>query len=164
MSQIQFVSDSGGGSPTTTFVTNSGTANSVANSINVLGTGAIKTSGAGSTVTISSAGVQGWSVVTSDWGMVVNQAYFANSGSLIHGTLPAVSAVGDQIEICAMGSGLFSISQQAGQVIHYIGSSTTTGVTGTITPITQYNNLVITCNVANTSWIVTDGVGSFTVV
>ncbi len=78
-----------------------------------------------------------------------------NGATLITFTLPMTAALGDTYNIRGASSGGWTIAQNAGQQMHSSSSSTTAGVTGSISSTNQYNNIEITCVVANTTFNVT---------
>lgn len=94
------------------------------------------TNAAGS-ITIAASGGGGgggltWSAVSSSpKAMAVNNGYVANLGSLLTFTLPASSAVGDEIDIVGLGAGGWTITYGAGQYI-VNGTQTTTVTTGSL--------------------------------
>jgi len=86
--------------------------------------------------------------------MAVNTEYTTNygSGSCTY-TLPSAAAVGDVIEVWGNSSNGWSIAQNAGQTIHILGSSTTTGVGGSLASTTQYDCIRLKCTVADTDFV-----------
>lgn len=129
------------------------------------GTGISIANGAGS-ITISAGGSgYSWTEVTgTSQAMAVNNGYIANNAGLVTCTLPATAALGDSVTVQGKGAGLFKIAQNAGQTVHFSGSSTTTGVGGSLTAIAQFDSIEILCITANTDWAVSDSVGNFTIV
>lgn len=150
----------------TTFTEDTGTATPALNNINILGGAGIATSGAGSTITITAiASGFTWSTVAGTTQAVVKEnGYVTSNVALTTFTLPATSAVGDTFKIAGVGSGGWSIAQNAGQVIHFNSTDTTVGVGGSISSTNRYNNIEITAVVANTDWTVFDSSGTLTVV
>jgi hypothetical protein len=97
--------------------------------------------------------------------MANNTGYTADAGaSLITFTLPAVSFVGNYLEIDGKGSGLWTIAQGAGQQIHVGDVSSTSGVTGSVSSILQYDSIKLRCITGNLEWIVVSCQGNFTIV
>ncbi len=125
------------------------------------------TNGAGS-ISIAATGLAGfsWTTVTgTSQLMVANNGYIANNGALVTLTLPATSAVGDEIDIIGKGAGGWLIAQQAGQSINLGSSTTTIGVGGSLASTNRRDSLYMICTVANTEWTVGSGpVGNITVV
>lgn len=109
-----------------------------------------------SSLTVSSNGAQPWvdetgAAVT----MAANTGYTSDDGAtLVTFTLPTASAIGDWVEINGKGSGLWTIAQAAGQQIKINGSATTSGATGTLSSVGQYDNVRLRCLTANTIWTV----------
>lgn len=150
-----------------TLTGNSGGAISpTAGNINILGAGGVSVAGSGSTLTISVSGTGlSWTEVTgTSQAMAVNNGYVANNAGLVTLTLPATAAIGATIQIAGKGAGLWIIAQNAGQVIHFGASDTTTGVGGSLAATLRYDCVEITCITANTDWIVTSVIGNLTVV
>jgi len=96
--------------------------------------------------------------------IVRGSTYVANNGTGGTFTLPATATEGDSFRIIGKGAGLFSIAQNAGQLIHFDGQVTTTGVGGSITALGQYNAISIMCITTNTTWVVMNYVGNWTIV
>jgi len=108
---------------------------------------------AAGSITISATGLAGfgWTVVTgTSQAMLVNNGYIANNAGLVTLTLPATSAVGDEIDVIGMGAGGWLIQCGAGQTI-VLGSSTTS-VAGSLASTNAKDSLYIICTVANTEW------------
>jgi hypothetical protein len=89
-----------------------------------------------------------------------NKGYITNNNSLVTITLPATCALGSVIALCGKGSGGWKIAQNAGQTIHFINVSTTTGVSGYIESTSQYDALEMVCVTANTTFVVRSSVGT----
>ena len=106
-----------------------------------------------------------WTVINADQPAVVGAGYFCNKVGLLSLSLPAVSAVGDIIEVSNINTAAGTIlTQGAGQQIYYGNLSTTLGAGGTLASIAVGDSLKIVCRVANTFWQVVSSVGSWTVV
>jgi hypothetical protein len=130
------------------------------------GTGITITNAAAS-ITISGSGSgYSWTEVTgTSQSMAVNNGYIANNVALVTLTLPITASIGDTVILQGKGAGLFKIAQNSGQTIRFGNVSTTTGVGGSLTAISQYNSIELLCITANTDWAVLTGTqGSFTVV
>lgn len=129
------------------------------------GTGISVTNGAGS-ITISSSGSAGWvDQTTASVTMAVNTGYTSDDGaSLVTFTLPATASIGDFVEINGKGSGLFTIAQASGQIIHFGNLASTSGAGGSVSSTLQYDCIRLRCSTANTTWVVVSSVGNFTIV
>ena len=93
-----------------------------------------------------------------------NTGYTCNAGaSLITFTLPLLATYGDFIEINGFSSGGWKIAQNANQSIRFNSLVSTTGVTGYVTSLTQYDCIKIRCVMANLIWTVVATEGSMTV-
>lgn len=120
----------------------------------IAGTNITITNGSGS-ITISAAGLGGfsWNVVTgSSQSMISNNGYIANNAGLVTLTLPATSAVGDEIDIIGKGAGGWLIAQRAGQSIVFGTSTTTVGVGGSLSSTQSSDSFYMICTVANVEW------------
>lgn len=135
--------------------------------INIVGSSGFTFDGSGSTLTMNAPGSIGftWTEVTgTSQAMAVSNGYVANNASLVTLTLPATAAIGDVVRVIGKGAGLYSIAQNAGQTINVVGSSTTTGVGGSLTAVEQWDAVEIRCITANTDWAVASMTGNFTIV
>jgi len=96
--------------------------------------------------------------------MVVNNGYISNrvAGNVAF-TLPAVIAVGEVVAVAGSQNG-WSIAQNAGQTVHFVGVDTTPGVGGSLTSTTRYDCIDLVCIVANTDMVVRSSVGNITIV
>ncbi|CEG60972.1 hypothetical protein [Legionella micdadei] len=110
--------------------------------------------GAGS-ITISATGLAGfsWTTVTgTSQAMLSNNGYIANNAGLVTLTLPATSAVGDEIDIIGKGAGGWKVQCGVGQTI-VVGSSTTTSG-GSVASTNAKDSFYMICTTANTEWTV----------
>jgi|GEM_PF-1620553 len=97
--------------------------------------------------------------------LLPNTGYTTNAGaSLVTYTLPVNCAAGTVIQIVGFSAGGYTIAQNAGQHIVMGSSSTTSGLTGSLTPVNTAYGLVLTCIIANTVFQVTSSTGPFTLV
>lgn len=118
-------------------------------------------------ITISgTGGGYSWTEVTGTTQAIsVNNGYIANNSGLVTLTLPATANVGDTFSVQGKGAGLYSIAQNASQIIHFGSSPTTVGAGGSLTATNQFDSIEIICITANTTWAVLTGAqGNFTVV
>jgi len=96
--------------------------------------------------------------------MSVNTGYLCSSGGTLNMTLPAVSAVGDKIQIMGI-SGFFKIIQAAGQSVQLGITVSTVGVVGTTTSTADGDGISLICTVANLTWQADVGaVGAFNII
>jgi hypothetical protein len=129
------------------------------------GSGISITSQDGSITITNSAGGFSWTEVTgTSQAMAVQNGYVANNAALVTLTLPATASIGESMQIVGKGAGLFRLAQNAGQTVHIVSSSTTTGAGGSLTAIEQYASMEIICITANTDFVIVDSIGNFTVV
>jgi hypothetical protein len=151
----------------TEFVTNSGIAVPLANTLDILGGVGITTSGAGNVVTITAIGMGfTWTAITSADNVkqiTVENGYITNGAPTCILLLPAAAALGDTFIITGNTS-LFQITQNAGQVIHFGSQTTTVGVGGSLTSTMVQDHIQILCIAANTTFKVTDSIGNLTVI
>lgn len=117
-------------------------------------------------ITISSMGSAGlmWTVIAANQTLVISHGYFTNAGGNINLLLPAVSAVGDTIQIAAMSAGGFTITQGAAQQIRLGNVATTAGAGGSIASTAQGDWITLVCSAANTTWMASSNQGNFSVV
>ncbi len=81
-------------------------------------------------------------VATVDTKMQANGTYIVDDTALVTLTLPDKMPVGAKITVIGKGTGLWKIEQNAGQTIHST-TSTTTGITGSISSAARYDNIVL---------------------
>lgn len=96
--------------------------------------------------------------------LAVNNGYFANNAGVVTYTLPTTAAVGDEIVVAYQGAGGWAIAQNALQSIVAGNVTSTVGTGGSIASTAAGDNITLVCQVANTTFIVTDGIGNLTVV
>lgn len=165
-----FVQLIGGGQAAISFETDDGAPNVVpdgSGAIQVFGGTNVATSGQGpgNTITIDSSGFASFVCleVTTDVNPIVPfTGYVANSAGAIDFTLPATSSFGDMFFIVRKGAGAVSILQNAGQTIHYNGTDTTTGATGSLDSNGQWDVIWIKTVTADTDFVVLNSSGSWT--
>jgi hypothetical protein len=138
----------------------------VSNTIMLVGSGGITVTGnAGTnTLTISGSGETAWNLIATSQPLVSNQGYICVGGAALSLSLPAVSALGDIIEVTLDGSTSFSITQGAGQSIRFGNLSTTIGVGGSISSTQQGDTFRMVCQTANLKWNVLSSMGNPTIV
>lgn len=130
------------------------------------GAGISVTNGAG-TISIASTGGTAliWSAVSVNTSMAVNHGYIAISpGGALTFSLPAVSAVGDQLAVILDGATSFTITQGAGQTVRLGNAVTTAGVGGSMTSTQQGDSVMLVCSVANLKWNIFASMGNPTIV
>ena len=172
MSQIAVLGGGGGGG-SGTVVSLTGNAGgavgpNVGGNINVVGSGSITVTGTPltNTLTITNASSSfTWSVIGASGPLVVNNGYFCTTGAALSFSLPAASAVGDQVALSLDGSTSWTITQGAGQQIRLGLLQTTSGVGGSLASTAQGDTVILVCSVANLRWNVVYGpVGNITIV
>jgi hypothetical protein len=94
----------------------------------------------------------------------VNAGYIANNAALVTITIPTTAAVGDVVRVTGKGAGGWLIAQNASQIIHFLGTDTTTGTGGSLASTGTYDGVEIVCVVANTEWVVISSMGNITIV
>lgn len=128
------------------------------------GPGIVVTPGSG-TITISAAGGGvTWQNISASQTLAVNNGYQCTGGAALALLLPAVSAIGDIIEITLDGSASFTVTQGAGQAIRLGSSITTGGAGGSLASTAQGDTIYMVCSVANIRWNVLSSMGNITVV
>jgi hypothetical protein len=125
------------------------------------------TSATGS-ITINSTGVSSFAwndVASGTQALAVNQGYITDNGaSLVTYTLPVTAAEGTEIAVAGFSSGLWTIHQNASQLIHFGNQVTTTGTGGSLAASNAFDCVRLLCVVANTTWVVLNAVGNLTYV
>lgn len=111
------------------------------------------------TVAVSGGGLSLSEVTGTSQAMAVNTRYIANNAGLVTFTLPTTMAVGEVIEICNKGAGLFKLAQNASQSCRYKGFTSTTGTGGSLTAQNRDDDMRIVCLTANTLFLITGGIG-----
>lgn len=121
--------------------------------------------GPGNTVTITATGVASfqWNEVAINTVGVTNNGYIMNAGAVIDVSLPTTAAVGEIFEVTGKGAGGWTISQAAGQTIHFGNQDTTTGAGGSLASTNQYDSVRLLCTTANTDFNVLSSIGNITV-
>ena len=94
----------------------------------------------------------------------VDNGYIANNVAIVTVTLPSTCAVGKTIRVAGKGSGLWKIAQNAGQQIIFGNKNTTSGSSGYLAAIYQYDSVELLCITADTVFSVTYAVGDLDVV
>jgi len=94
----------------------------------------------------------------------INKGVIANNVALVTLTLPTTASVGDTLEVVGKGAGGWLIAQNAGQSIHFISSTTTVGVGGSLASSQQYDAIKMVCTVADTEFTVVSSSGNITIV
>lgn len=129
------------------------------------GAGITVTNGSGSITISGSVGVNTWTDVTgTTQALAVANGYVTDNGLGVTYTLPATASLGDQIKIVGK-TGLTTVAQNANQQIVLGSSSTTVGITGSLTATNAGNCLELICTTAGTStvWHVASSMGNWTV-
>jgi hypothetical protein len=165
MSQAGIISIVGVPTVPTIFDANVGSATPAANILNIFGSGGISTTGSGNTITITSSGVISWSTISASQALAINHGYFCVSpGGALSLSLPAVSSIGDIIEITLDGATSFTVTQGAGQSVRMGNVATSAGVGGSISTTQQGDTLRLVCQTANLKWNVLSMMGNLTLV
>jgi len=107
--------------------------------------------------------VTSWEVATTATpvSMQINTGYINESGGNVTYTLPLTSPTGAIIRITqSSATGDWTIAQNAGQSIHYLGSPTTSGTGGSISSSLEGTSLELVCTIADTKWVAISDVSS----
>ena len=128
------------------------------------GTGISITNGAGS-ITIAATGSGLFVDQTSSTAtLAANTTYLTDNGaSLVTYTLPSSPTIGDLYEIIGYSAGGWTIAQNASDLVHFGTSVTTTGATGSLSSVNQYDKITLR-NAAAHIWVAYNSQGSITVV
>lgn len=110
----------------------------------------------------SGSGSLTWSTIAVNTVGLTNHGYIANAAATVQLSLPAASAVGDEIvmERNRNPAGLWQITQAAGQQILAGSASTTLGAAGTLTATNFGDVVALRCIVANTIWSTESVIGN----
>ena len=115
--------------------------------------------------TVSGGGGITWTEVTgTTQSASADNGYITNNESLVTVTLPSTCAVGKTICVAGKGSGLWKIAQNAGQQIIFGNKNSTSGTSGYIASLYQYDSVELLCITADTVFSVTYAVGDLDVV
>lgn len=134
--------------------------------INVVGTGSISVAGSGSTLTISSSGGGSgltWNNNATSGTTTTNNGYIITAGAQSF-SLPAASAVGDQLAFMLNGGTSWTITQAAGQQIRVNNNQSTFGAGGSVATSAQGQTILLICTGANTTWQALSFTGGLSVV
>lgn len=103
-----------------------------------------------------------WQTITVNPATAVNHGYNCNGAGPLTIQLPAVSAVGDIIEVTAVNANGWIITQQAGQQIIFTTATTTLGVGGSLASTNIGDCVALECWSAspNSKWIVKSSAGN----
>ena len=113
----------------------------------------------------SAGGITWVNVTSATQAMAINTAYVSNDTStLVTLTLPATAAIGSIVQVQGAGSGLYTIAQNASQLINFNSVVSTTGTGGSVSSTSQFDSITLVCITANTTWAVNQSVGTFSVV
>ena len=115
--------------------------------------------------TVSSGGGITWNEITgTTQSASADNGYITNNESLVTVTLPSTCAVGKTICVAGKGSGLWKIAQNAGQQIIFGNKNSTSGTSGYIASLYQYDSVELLCITADTVFSVIGAVGDLDVV
>lgn len=128
------------------------------------GTGINVVNGAGTITVNSVGGGLTWTTVGAGAALNINTGIICTGGAALSFSLPAVSSVGDLIEITLDGSTSWSVTQAANQQIRVSNTQTTLGVGGSLTSTNQGDSIRMVCSVANLRWNVLSVVGNLNLV
>lgn len=138
----------------------------VGGNINIVGSGDISVTGSGNTLTISSSGGSGaltWNNNATSGTSASNNGYIITAGSQSF-SLPATSAVGDQIAFMLNGGTSWTITQGVGQQIRVNNQISALGAGGSVATTADGQTILLICTGANTTWQALSFVGSLNVV
>lgn len=93
-----------------------------------------------------------------------NFNYVANNSSRVVFTLMTTAAVGDTFWVQGSGAGGWKLAQNAGQIVHFGASNTTTGTGGSLASTGTKDSIEVICTVANNEFNVIAHEGTITIV
>ena len=128
------------------------------------GSGISITPGAG-TISIAATGGTGmtWQVITADQGAATANGYICNKAGVLTLTLPAVSAIGDTVEVTGINTALgWKIAQNAGNQIFFGSAATTAGAGGYLQSSAIHDAVRLVCTSTSANWQVVSSIGNVT--
>ncbi len=111
-------------------------------------------------VSVPSGGLTWSNVAGTSQLLATGNGYFPTNAGTTTFSLPVTANIGDSFSIAATGSCQFIISQNAGQFIQLGDTSSTTGVTGSLTSTDVNDGVSLVCQIANTKFYITNSVGN----
>lgn len=105
-------------------------------------------------ITIAATGGLTWTEVTgTSQNAAVGNGYICNNAGLVTVTLPANFAVGDIVHIVGKGAGLWRLTANTGDTIHFGNQDSSSA--GSLTATNKYDCVQVIGITANTDWAVT---------
>jgi hypothetical protein len=126
----------------------------------------ISISNGSNSITIAAVGSGiNWQVIGASQTLAISNGYFCTTGGALSLALPAVSAVGDTIEVVLDGSTSWTITQPNAATRIRIGNQQTTlGVGGSLASTAVGDWVELVCETANARWCCAIKSGNITVV
>ncbi len=150
MSDGQLLIGSTGNNPVTTAIT--------------AGTGITITNAPGAITLSATAQTFPWTTVTdTTQQLAINNGYIINNTAAVTLVLPTAAVLGSTIKVIGKGTGLFTITQAANQIIHFVSQSTTTGTAGNLASISQHCAIEIVCVTPDNEYTVESSSGNFNI-
>ena len=87
-----------------------------------------------------------------------------DGATLITATLPTTAVLGAEFKIVGKATGLWTIAQNSGQSIVFGNTTTTTGVSGSLSSTLASDCVSLVCTTANNVFTVYNSMGNLTVV
>ena len=116
-------------------------------------------------ISAASGGGLTWTEVTgTTQSASADNGYITNNESLVTVTLPSTCAVGKIIRITGKGAGGWKLAQNSGQQIIFGNKNSTSGTSGYIASLYQYDSVELLCITADTVFSVIGAVGDLDVV
>lgn len=142
------------------FITNSGTAVSSSNNINVLGSGNVSTSGSGSTVSITATtAILPFTDESTNFNAVANNGYFVTGAATA--TLPASPSQGNSVIIEVDTASAVVVQANTGQFIR-LGNALSASA-GTATSTSRGDSITLYYRSSTSTWHSTSTEGTWTV-
>lgn len=104
-----------------------------------------------------------WTSIVASQAMVAGNGYIVSGGALSL-SLPTTAVVGSMINVLLAGGTSFTLTQAAGQQIFLASSSSTVGVTGTVSSSANGDSINLVCTTANNTWFAYSFNGNFLIV
>ena len=106
-----------------------------------------------------------WFAKAAGTALIPGQGYWSTAATAQNFPLPAAASTGTIVELAQSAAGAVTITQAIGQSVRFGNSSTTPGVTGSLSSSAQGDAIKLICITANTTWqVVTGAVGNWLIV
>jgi hypothetical protein len=105
-----------------------------------------------------------WNTLTASGTASGDNGYILNSNSNLTLSLPFTASVGKIVRVSGLGSGGWTISQVAGQKIHFGNIDTTLGLSGSLSSTHTRDAIEMVCCVLNSEYNIVGSIGNINIV